>query len=134
MTTFQCSVWGSRTPCHGPPDLMLEKTEEGEKAMTGQGSWRAPPTQWTWVWANAGRQWRTGKPGVLQPTGSQTVEHDGATEQQQRQQHCSLETTWWLIILMADKINTESKQAGLIFFKSTSCMHFHFWARYFGVA
>ena len=35
---------------------------------------------------------------------------------------------------MADKINTESKSAGIIFFKSTSCMNFHFWARYFGVA
>ena len=24
-------------------------------------------TQWTWVWANFGRQWRTGKPGVCSP-------------------------------------------------------------------
>ena len=22
-------------------------------------------TQWTWIWANSGRQWRTGKPGIL---------------------------------------------------------------------
>ena len=28
------------------------------------------------VWANSGRQWRTGKPGMLQSTGSQTVRHD----------------------------------------------------------
>ena len=27
--------------------------------------------QWTWVWANSGRYWRTGKPGVLQSMGSQ---------------------------------------------------------------
>ena len=26
-----------------------------------------------WVWANSGRQWRTGKPGVLQSMGSQRV-------------------------------------------------------------
>ena len=26
-------------------------------------------TQWTWVWANSGRQWRTGKLGVLQSMG-----------------------------------------------------------------
>ena len=26
----------------------------------------ASPTQWTWVWANSRRQWRTGKPGMLQ--------------------------------------------------------------------
>ena len=28
-------------------------------------------TQWTWVWANFGRWWRTGKPGVLQSMGWQ---------------------------------------------------------------
>ena len=27
--------------------------------------------QWTWVWANSRRQWRTGKPGVLQSMGLQ---------------------------------------------------------------
>ena len=35
--------------------------------------WMASPTQWTWVWANSGRMWRTGKPGVLQFMGSQRV-------------------------------------------------------------
>ena len=28
--------------------------------------WMAPPIQQTWVWANSGRWWRTGKPGMLQ--------------------------------------------------------------------
>ena len=37
-----------------------------------------------------GRQWRTGKPGVLQSMGSQRVRHDGTTERQpQRQQSSS---------------------------------------------
>ena len=36
--------------------------------------------QWTWVWTNSGRSWRTGKPGVLQSTGSQSVGRDWATE------------------------------------------------------
>ena len=36
--------------------------------------------QWTWVWANSGREWRTGKPGVLQFMGSQRVRCDLATE------------------------------------------------------
>ena len=40
------------------------------------------PTQWTWVWENSRRQWRTGKPGILQYMGSQIVRHDSATEQQ----------------------------------------------------
>ena len=32
----------------------------------------ASPTQWTWVWVNSGRQWWTGRPGVLQSTTSQS--------------------------------------------------------------
>ena len=46
--------------------------------------WMASLTQWTWVWANSGRQWRTGKPGVLQSMVSQRVGHDLATKQQQQ--------------------------------------------------
>ena len=38
-------------------------------------------TWWTWVWASS-RRWRwTGKPGMLQSTGSQRVGHDWVTEQ-----------------------------------------------------
>ena len=42
----------------------------------------ASQTRWTGIWANYGRWWRTGKPGVLQSTGSQRVGHDWATEHQ----------------------------------------------------
>ena len=38
--------------------------------------------QWTWIWANSGRQWRTGKPGVLQSMGSKRIRPDWANEQQ----------------------------------------------------
>ena len=57
----------------------------GEGGDRGWDGWMASPTQRTWVWANSGRQWRTGKPGVLQSMGSQRVGHDWATEQQQQQ-------------------------------------------------
>ena len=40
------------------------------------------PTQWTWVWANSRRQWKTGKPGELQFIGLQRDKHDLVTEQQ----------------------------------------------------
>ena len=43
-------------------------------------------TQWTWVWANSRRWWRTGKPRVLLSMGSQRVRHDWAIEQQQQVQ------------------------------------------------
>ena len=38
---------------------------------------------WTWVWANSGRWWRTGKPVVVQSMGLQSVGCDLATQQQQ---------------------------------------------------
>ena len=40
-------------------------------------------TQWTWVWTNSGRQWKTEKCGVLQLMGLQRIGHDLANEQQQ---------------------------------------------------
>ena len=47
------------------------------------GRWQvASPTQWTWVWANSRRYWRTGKPGMLQFMGLRRVRHNLATEQQ----------------------------------------------------
>ena len=55
-----------------------------EKGTTGQDGWMASLTQWTWVWASSERWWRTGKPGVLQSTGSQRVRHDWVTAQQQK--------------------------------------------------
>ena len=46
------------------------------------------PTQWTWVWASSRSWWRTGKPGVLQSTGSQRVGHYWETELNWGLLHC----------------------------------------------
>ena len=54
----------------------------GEGDNRGWDGWMVSPTQRTWVWANSGRQWRTGNPGVQQSHESQRVRHDLATEQQ----------------------------------------------------
>ena len=56
----------------------------GEGGDRGWDGWMASPTQWTCVWANSRRQWRTGKAGVLQSMGSQRVRHNWAAEQQQQ--------------------------------------------------
>ena len=44
----------------------------GEGGDRGWDGWMVSLTQWTWIWANSGRWWRTGKPGVLQSMGSQS--------------------------------------------------------------
>ena len=60
----QCSVFWERLRA------------EGEGLRRGWVRRLASPTHWTWVWANSGRWWRTGEPGVLQSMGSQRVWHD----------------------------------------------------------
>ena len=68
---------------------MLGKIEgKRRRDDIGWDGWMASLTQWTWVWANSGRFWRTGKCGtgkcgVLQSMGSQRVGHNWVTEQQQ---------------------------------------------------
>ena len=52
----------------------------GEGDDRGWDGWMASPTQWTWVLVNSGSWWWTGKPGVLQPMGSQRVGHSWVTE------------------------------------------------------
>ena len=64
--------------------LMLGTIEgRGRRGQHGMRWLMASPTQWTWVWANSRRWWRTGKPGVPQFTVSQRIRHDLVTEQQQ---------------------------------------------------
>ena len=52
----------------------------GERVDSGWDGWMASPTRWTWVWVNSGSWWWTGRPGVLQSMGLQTVGHDWVTE------------------------------------------------------
>ena len=56
---------------------------KGEEDNRWDG-WMASLTQWTWIWANSQRQWRTEEPGVLQFMGSQRVGHDLRTKEQTR--------------------------------------------------
>ena len=37
----------------------------GEVGNRGWDDWMASPVQWTWVWENSGRWWRTEKTGAL---------------------------------------------------------------------
>ena len=52
----------------------------GGRRRRGRDGWMASPTRWTWVWVDSGSWWWTGRPGVLQFMGLQSVGHDWATE------------------------------------------------------
>ena len=61
--------------------LMLGKTGSRRRRWWQRWEgWMPPLTQWTWVWANSRRQWRTGRPGMLQSMGSQRAGHNLVTE------------------------------------------------------
>ena len=45
----------------------------GEGDNRGWDGWMASLPRWTWVWANSGRRWRTGKTGVFQSIGFQEL-------------------------------------------------------------
>ena len=65
-----------------PLPIDWEDWGQEEKGVTEEDGWMASLTQWTWVWANSRRWWRTGKSGVLQSMRLQRVA-DLATEKQQ---------------------------------------------------
>ena len=50
------------------------KAGEGDRGWDGGV---APPTQWAWTWANSGRWWATGKPGMLQFMGCKEADPTG---------------------------------------------------------
>ena len=81
--------WSSNTLATWCEDLTLwkrpfwERLRQEEKGMIGWDDWMVPWwTQWTWIWANSQRWWRTGKSGMLQSMEPQRVGHDWAAEQQ----------------------------------------------------
>ena len=57
-------------------DWGQEEKGTTENEMAGWHHW----LDGTWVWVNSGSWWWTGRPGVLQIMGSQTVRHDWATD------------------------------------------------------
>jgi len=78
-----------------------------EKRTIEDGGWMASATQWTWVWANSERQWRTEQPGVLQSMGpqSQTRLSDWRTNDT-RWPESSLHW-WWLCLHVQWKKSSE---------------------------
>ena len=74
----QCS-WpdGCKELTHCKRPWCWERLKEGgEEDDRGWDGWMASPTQWTGVWVSSGSWWWTGRSGVLQSMGSQTVRHD----------------------------------------------------------
>ena len=75
---FDYLMW--RADSMKKPLLPGKLKAKGKGSCRGWHGWMASSTQWTWVWANSGRWWGIGKPGMLQSMGSRRVGHGLVTE------------------------------------------------------
>ena len=90
----------AETPILWPPDWRTDSWKRpwcwerlragGEGFNRGWDGWMASLTQWTRVCVSSGSWWWTGKPGVLQSIGSQSVRHNWVTE---------LNWTYWKVLI-----------------------------------
>ena len=72
-TPITLATWWDE-PTHWKRPCCWERWRAGgEGGNRGWDGWMASSTQWIWVWANSRSWWWTGRPGVLQPMGSQRV-------------------------------------------------------------
>ena len=78
MLKLKLQSFGCKEQTHLKRPWCWERLKAGE-GNRGWDDWMASFTHWTWIWTNSGRQWRTGKPGVLQSMGSQKVRHNWTT-------------------------------------------------------
>ena len=85
----------------------------GEEGDRGWDGWMASPTQWTWIWANSGRWWRTGKAGVLQSVG-----HKQSDTSQQ------LNNNKWTISNIQERTEQKRPQNLKSFISCKSCTSF----------
>ena len=82
--SYSVLVTWCEQPTHWKSPWCWERLRaEEEGGVRGCNGWMASLTQRTWTWANFGRWWGTGRPGVLQSMESQRVRHDCVTKQQQ---------------------------------------------------
>ena len=90
-------------------------------------------SRWTWVWANSGRWWRTGKPGVLLSTGLQRVRHDRQVNNKNNlYENITLYTLkryiFWGVFCVASLVdrNLRSFHLGSWYFYQAPCNFDHF--------
>ena len=59
------------------PDAGKDQAQKKRASEDGWDGWTASLMRWTWTWAEFGRWWGTGKPGVLSPWGCKESDMSG---------------------------------------------------------
>ena len=97
-----CWSWNSNTSapwCEELTHCWQRLKAGGEGDDREWDGWMASPTQWTWVWVNAGSWPWTGKPGCCSPW-DRRVRHDWETELT----NWFPASSWLLLILRAAEV------------------------------
>ena len=95
----------------------------GEGDDRGWDGWMASPTQWTPVWVGSGSWWRTGRHGMLQSMGSQTIRQDWVTE---------LKGNWNIPVYWSHQLATQLQLICFILFQIFRS--FNFWCYFLKTA
>ena len=69
---FYQLLWGFPMTHWKRPWCWERLRARGEGGNRGWDGWMASPIQWKWTWANLGRWWGIGRPGVMQSMGLQS--------------------------------------------------------------
>ena len=93
-----------------------EKGDDG-----GWDGWMASPTRWTWIWVNSWSWWWTGRPGVLQFMGSQTVGHNWATKLNWNEQRKGISRVCLCNLYLRDVFLP--KMSYFLFWNTELCLH-----------
>ena len=75
--SFTCSLESQRHKRGGHLEVTAALQVKDNDASLSRNGWITSPTQWTWVWANSGRWWRTGKPVCCSPCGCKELDMTG---------------------------------------------------------
>ena len=69
----EISIWCEEMTHWKVPEAGKDWGQKEKRVSQNEMGWIASPMQWTWTWANYGRWWGTGSPGMLPSMGSQRV-------------------------------------------------------------
>ena len=87
LLSLQCSSWKrlkAKGEGHAEEKMVRKHQTQWSPMKTWLNGINENMTQWTWIWANSGRQWRIEEPDMLQSIRSQRVRNNLETEQHQQ--------------------------------------------------
>ena len=104
LLSLQCSSWKrlkAKGEGHAEEKMVRKHQTQWSPMKTWLNGINENMTQWTWIWANSGRQWRIEEPDMLQSIRSQRVRNNLETEQ-----HQQIKWFWYLRVKSIQSVSS----------------------------